>query len=181
MNFGELLKLDASLSARLRVAEKPGLLRSVAMVFAHSGDSWFWGVAIIVLWFWGSEYWKSRAVTLGISVAITAVLVLMLKFSVKRKRPEGDWGGIYRSTDPHSFPSGHAARSFMLAVVLIGLGPAWLGITLAIWAPLVGAARVAMGVHYMSDVLVGALLGILMGCINLSVIPAGLALLSTLA
>jgi len=180
MKFGDLLKLDASLSSRFRVAEKPGLLRSVAMVFAHSGDSWFWGVVLIVLWFWGSDYWKSRAITLVFSVAITAVLVLVMKFSVKRKRPEGDWGGIYRSTDPHSFPSGHAARSFMLAVVVIGLGPAWLGIVLAIWAPLVGAARVAMGVHFISDVLVGALLGILMGCINLSLIPAGLALFSKL-
>jgi undecaprenyl-diphosphatase len=34
---------------------------------------------------------------------------------------------------------------------------------LSTWAPLVGLARVAMGVHYLSDVLAGAVLGALMG------------------
>ena len=38
-----------------------------------------------------------------------------------------------------------------------------------IWAPLVALARVAMGVHYFSDVFVGALVGILMGYIVYSV------------
>jgi undecaprenyl-diphosphatase len=68
-------------------------------------------------------------------------------------------GKIYRKTDPHSFPSGHAARAVMLATIMLGLGPIWLGILLVIWAILVVLARVLMGVHYLSDVLAGALLG----------------------
>ena len=55
---------------------------------------------------------------------------------------------IYRKTDPHSFPSGHAARAFMIAVLATGLGPGWLAVVLWVWAPLVSVARVAMGVHY---------------------------------
>jgi membrane-associated phospholipid phosphatase len=51
----------------------------------------------------------------------------------------------------------------MLAVVIIGLGPAWLSLILIIWAPLVALARAAMGVHYLSDVLAGIVLGALMG------------------
>jgi undecaprenyl-diphosphatase len=171
MNFGQLLVLDADLSVRLRLAESPGILRSIAMFFAHSGDSWLWAAGILLVWFFGSPFWKSRALILGISVVITALLVLIIKFTVRRKRPEGNWGEIYRSTDPHSFPSGHAARSFMLAVLAIGLGPAWFAILLLIWAPLVGLARVAMGVHYLSDVIVGAFLGILMGLVNLNLVP----------
>jgi undecaprenyl-diphosphatase len=171
MNVGQLLVLDADLSVRLRLAESPGILRSIAMFFAHSGDSWLWAAGILLVWFFGSPFWKSRALMLGISVVITALLVLTIKFTVRRKRPEGDWGEIYRSTDPHSFPSGHAARSFMLAVLAIGLGPAWFAILLLIWAPLVGLARVAMGVHYLSDVVVGAFLGILMGWGNFNLIP----------
>ena len=78
-------------------------------------------------------------------------------------------GGIYRNTDPHSFPSGHAARAFLIAAVASVLAPAWLGIILWIWAPLVSLARVAMGVHYVSDVLAGALLGIAVALIGLQI------------
>ena len=180
MSFENLLSIDASLSTRIRVAEKPGLLRSIAMLLAHSGDSWFWGVGILLLWYFGSQFWELRAIIMGISVVITAILVLVIKFTVRRSRPEGEWGGIYRTTDPHSFPSGHAARSFMLAAIVVGLGPTWLAILLLIWAPLVVLARVAMGVHYLSDVIVGAMLGIIMGWLNFNIIPTGLVFLSTL-
>jgi len=180
MSLDKLLAIDASLSTRLRIAEKPGLLRTVAMIFAHSGDSWFWGVALLLVWYLGSQFWESRAMVMGISVVITATLVLVIKFSVKRSRPEGEWGGIYRTTDPHSFPSGHAARSFMLAALVIGLGPAWFAILLVLWAPLVGLARVAMGVHYLSDVIVGALLGIFMGWVNYQIIPTGINYLNAI-
>jgi undecaprenyl-diphosphatase len=74
---------------------------------------------------------------------------------------------IYRRTDPHSFPSGHAARAAMLVVLGIGLGPAWLGFGLLVWAPLVSLARVSMGLHYISDVVVGFVLGILTGVLTL--------------
>jgi undecaprenyl-diphosphatase len=101
---------------------------------------------------------------------VTAVVVMAIKFTVRRSRPEGEWGRIYRSTDPHSFPSGHAARAAMLAVLGLGLGPAWLGIALLIWAPLVGLARVVLGVHYPSDVAAGMVLGAVMGGVVLLII-----------
>ncbi len=160
-----LLAWDARISTRLRVAEKPGMLRSAAMIFAHSGDSWFWILALLLVFWRGSAFWRERALLFGIGILITALLVMAVKFSVRRKRPAGDWGQIYRNTDPHSFPSGHAARSFLLAVLALAVGPAWFAILLAIWAPLVALARVAMGVHYFSDVFVGGLFGIFMGWI----------------
>ncbi len=157
------LEIDARLSGRLRVAEKPGLLRSLAAFFAHSGDSWFLLLGLGGIWLSGDGYWRSRAQALGIAILITALFVMLIKFTVQRKRPEGEWGGIYRTTDPHSFPSGHAARAFMLAVVALGSGPAWLGVTLALWAPFVAMARVAMGLHYLSDVMAGGLFGLIAG------------------
>jgi len=147
----------------MRIAEKPGPLRTLAAVLAHSGDSWFWLAGLGLLWWLGTDYWKERALTLIISILVTAVVVMIIKFTVRRRRPEGEWGNIYRATDPHSFPSGHAVRAVMLAVVLLGLGPLWLGLVLVIWAPLVGLARVAMGVHYLSDVVAGMVLGLVMG------------------
>jgi undecaprenyl-diphosphatase len=167
MNLRPVLELDARLSDRLRVAEKPGPLRTASIVLAHSGDSWFWGLGLLLLGWFGDVNWKEWALVMFAGIAVLVVIVMSIKFIVRRRRPEGEWGGIYRNTDPHSFPSGHAARAFMIAVLAIGLGPGWAGSLLTVWAPLVALARVAMGVHYVSDIVAGALLGIVVGLIGL--------------
>lgn len=164
---GRFLEFDVDISSRLRIAESPGIGRTAASVIAHSGDSWFWLIGLGLLWWFGTDYWKYRALALAVGVVLTALLVMLIKFTVRRSRPEGEWGNIYRRTDPHSFPSGHAARAAMLAVVALGLGPAWFGLLLFVWAPLVGLARVAMGVHYLSDILAGMAIGVGMGLVVL--------------
>ena len=170
MSLRSLLELDARFSDQLRVAEKPGILRNIAVFFAHSGDSWFWALALILGWFFSNPAWKRWAVVEFFGILGLAGVVLAIKFLVRRERPQGEWGSIYRNTDPHSFPSGHAARAFLIAVVGAALGPVWLLIfILWIWAPLVSLARVAMGVHYLSDVIVGAILGTIVGLIGLQV------------
>jgi undecaprenyl-diphosphatase len=181
LDFKKLLELDARWSEKIRVAEKPGLLRTVSMVLAHSGDSWFWGLGLVILYLVTSNpFWKQWAVTQFFWIAILAVVVMTVKFIVRRRRPEGKWGAIYRNTDPHSFPSGHAARAFLIAVIAAGLGPAWLAVLLWIWAPLVALARAAMGVHYLSDVVVGALVGIAVGLLALWLNPQVMALIQGL-
>ncbi len=171
MSFRSILELDARLSSQLRVAEKPGFLRSIAVFFAHSGDSWLWFPALIIAWFFTNSAWKQWEVVEFFGILGLAGVVLAIKFLIRRERPAGEWGGIYRNTDPHSFPSGHAARSFMIAVVGTVLAPPWLAVVLWIWAPLVALARVAMGVHYLSDVVAGAILGIIVGVIGLQIYP----------
>lgn len=159
MNLRPILEADARWTDRLRVAEKPGPLHIVGAFLAHSGDSWFWGAALVVIWALGDADWKAWSVRLVIAIAATAGVVFTLKLIFRRRRPEGDWGGIYRATDPHSFPSGHAARGVLLAILVTVMGPAWLAPILIVWAPLVAVARVAMGVHYLSDVVAGAVVG----------------------
>ncbi len=171
MSLRSILELDARLSSQLRVAEKPGFLRNVSVFFAHSGDSWFWAAALILLWFFSNSAWKQWAVVEFFGILGLAGVVLAIKFMVRRERPAGEWGGIYRNTDPHSFPSGHAARAFLLAVIASALAPPWLAAALWVWAPLVSLARVAMGVHYLSDVVAGAVLGMIVGLVGLQIYP----------
>lgn len=162
--FRKLLEIDRDASYALHVAEKPGRLRSFAMFFAHSGDSWFWGIGLMLLWlpawWFGNTFWMRWPVYELFWISFTAAFVMALKFTIRRQRPQGEWGAIYRTTDPHSFPSGHAARSFLIAALAVYLGPVWLAVLLCIWAPLVSLARVAMGVHYLSDVIAGAIVGV---------------------
>jgi len=180
MSFRSILELDARLSNKLRVAEKPGVLRSFAVFLAHSGDSWFWAIALILGWFFADPAWRQWEVVEFFGILGLAGVVLVIKFLVRRERPQGDWGGIYRNTDPHSFPSGHAARAFLIAVIASALAPAWLATLLWIWAPLVALARVAMGVHYLSDVVAGAVLGVVVALIGLQIYPPMIEWLTTL-
>jgi undecaprenyl-diphosphatase len=167
MSLRNILELDARLSSQMRVAEKPGFLRNIAIFFAHSGDSWFWALALIIAWFFSSSAWRQWETVEFFGISGLAVVVILVKFMVKRKRPEGEWGGIYRNTDPHSFPSGHAARAFLIATIASALAPPWLALVLWVWAPLVALARVAMGVHYLSDIVAGAVLGIIVALLGL--------------
>ncbi len=163
MSFEQILEADAKISEKLRVAERPGPLRQLAILWGHTGDSWYWGVLLVIVIIFGAPIYKTWAAICLLSVGIGATVVLGIKFTIRRQRPEGDLGQIYRKTDPHSFPSGHAARSIMLGVISLAIAPTWLGILLIIWGPLVGIARVAIGVHYVSDVLAGWVLGALLG------------------
>ena len=162
-----LIRWDERLTPRLRIAERRGVLRRVAAFLAHSGDSWFWFAGLAVVAGLGNAAWRALALVMAGSIFVLAVLVLGIKFTVRRSRPAGEWGAIYRTTDPHSFPSGHAARAALLAVLAWGLGPLWLAVALTLWAFLVAFARVAMGVHYFSDIVAGGFLGIAMGIIVL--------------
>jgi undecaprenyl-diphosphatase len=167
VNLKSLLDFDAKLSGKLRVAEKPGSRRTLALILAHSGDSWFWALGLIILYMVPSPFAKQWALTQLAWIIVLALVVIVIKFLVRRQRPEGEWGAIYRNTDPHSFPSGHSARAFLIATIAVGLGPVWAAVVLLVWAPLVALSRVAMGVHYLSDVVVGSLVGILVGTIGL--------------
>jgi undecaprenyl-diphosphatase len=160
------MEWDARLSEKLRIDNGHIWLKKGAAVFAHSGDSWFWLLGLILVGIFFPNF-RRLAILYGGLILLLAVMVLGIKFSVKRQRPQGDWGAIYRRTDPHSFPSGHAARATLLAVLGIGFGPPLWGIALLIWAPLVSLSRVALGLHYLSDVLAGALLGALVALLSL--------------
>lgn len=171
MNLRTIIELDKKYSSQLRIAEKPGLLRNIAIFFSHTGDSWLWFPSLILLWFFSNSAWQKFETVIFFGIGGLAVVVFAIKFLFKRQRPKGDWGGIYRSTDPHSFPSGHAARAFMIAFLATLLTPFWVALAFCVWAPLVAFSRVTMGVHYLSDIIVGAIVGILVGLFGLQIYP----------
>jgi undecaprenyl-diphosphatase len=160
MILERILMADAAWSSRLSLTNRPLWLRNLAAVLAHSGDSWFILAGLLIVYIVGDPFWRSWSVMLAGVIIALAGFVLAIKFIFRRQRPAGEWGVIYRKTDPHSFPSGHAARSALIAVLILAWGPAWLAWPLLLWAPLVSIARVALGVHFLSDVIAGALIGI---------------------
>jgi undecaprenyl-diphosphatase len=170
----KLLRLDEQLTAKLRISEDKQAWFKLASFVAHTGDSWYWLAGLFIVWLAGifiSDQWHYIAGVLAFSLLLEAAFVLALKFIIKRRRPAGEWGEIYRSTDPHSFPSGHAARAILIAVLAWSIAPFWFGFLVVVWAPFACFGRVVMGVHYVSDVIAGAAIGFLSGLIMLWAIP----------
>jgi undecaprenyl-diphosphatase len=171
MNMRHWLALDHRWTQSLRLRDEHRLGRLAAAVLAHSGDSWFWGAGLVLLFWRGQPPQKVWALYLLVAISGLAAAVLLIKFLIRRRRPEGEWGNLYRRTDPHSFPSGHAARAFLIAALVSAWGPSWLAPWLLAWAPLVALARVAMGLHYLSDVVGGALLGLAAALAAVEILP----------
>lgn len=127
----------------------------------------------------GGAVWIALAVVLlffrktrraGIAILAALVLGLLvgnvwLKEWIMRPRPfvtHADLAALVDPGDPWSFPSGHALSSFAAAAALCyhhrkGAIPAF------VLAALIAFSRLYASVHYPSDVLAGALIGVLCG------------------
>ncbi len=158
-----LLALDQRLSARLAIPRGPRSLRLLALLAAHSGDSPLWllgaGAAII----WGNDFWHGLGWRVLAGTLVAGVVTTALKLLFRRQRPPGEGRGFYSRFDRHAFPSGHAGRSACMVVLLAPLLSHWGLALLPLWAGLVGLARVALRVHFVSDIIGGWAVGLLTG------------------
>lgn len=106
------------------------------------------------------------AIYIGTSVIEAVGLTYGLKYTFDRQRPFVKYPDRIHPIEPEdspSFPSGHTAAAFSLATSLSITYPKWYVIApSAVWACGVGFARINQGVHYPSDVLTGAAIGV--GC-----------------
>ncbi len=110
------------------------------------------------------------AYLLTLTEASTVGVVFALKNVIKRPRPYASLSDIaprsgrepgQKTFDPYSFPSGHAATSFAIATSLSISYPHWYVIAPAVlYATTVTISRPWLGMHYPTDIAVGAALGI---------------------
>lgn len=105
----------------------------------------------------GRSSWGRMLVSDAISTGIMAITINSLKYTCRVMRPDG--------SSRNSFPSGHTATAFMTATMLhkeYGLTHSpWYSIGGYAVATLTGLMRIANNKHYLSDVMVGAGVGIL--------------------
>lgn len=129
--------------------------------------------AALLLAFAGFLAWRLRpawlvVLSLGATVGATdALCYYLLKPMVARPRPCHELADLFTPAGcggPWSMPSNHAANAFAAAVLVTFVYPRAAPLTLTL-AAAVGASRVFLGVHYPSDVVVGAFVGTAVGII----------------
>lgn len=117
----------------------------------------------VLLWRGGD---RLAAIWLGVTMGIAAVLGVVLKLVVGRARP--DFPEPVTVASGYSFPSGHALNSMTFAACVVVLllprtrgRPRALSCGVAVlFVVLVGLDRIALGVHYVSDVVAGWVVGL---------------------
>jgi undecaprenyl-diphosphatase len=126
-----------------------------------------YAIATVGLWFLARPYgelkWKMASAS-ALAAAAVAMLTnqVITHFVWERSRPYATHGASDHllsapSVDP-SFPSDHAAAAFAIAFAVLACSRRG-GIAFLVAATLIGLSRIALGMHYPSDVLAGALVG----------------------
>jgi undecaprenyl-diphosphatase len=121
-----------------------------------------------------NNYLQSMVILWLVADFVAFLFVQILKTLVRRPRPVGEWGKMYRYNDPHSFPSGHSARGGVLSAISVLLAAPVLtpiGMVIgALWGLMIAVSRVLLGVHYPTDTAFGYLLGITAGLAVVSIL-----------
>ncbi len=152
------------------------ICRALLRVATWTGNWQLAPLMIVLLLVAARRHWKRLLNTLLVAYILRTAVVEWLKLTTGRPRPrqlpdatvfEGFGAGT-------SFPSGHASFSFMMAMIISAWfprwrWPAWIG------AILVSLSRVAVHAHFLSDVIVGAVIGTVAGAVVLWIWPAATA------
>jgi undecaprenyl-diphosphatase len=112
---------------------------------------------------------QRKFLALGLTVIIDPLMIYILKTLINRPRPfEALNINSSIQTSMSSFPSGHTMMFFSIIPVMSKNFPKikWIFWTFAI---LVGFSRIYLGVHYLSDVIGGAIIGYSIGWIFLKI------------
>lgn len=143
------------------------VLSAILIPITESGNAGllFIGIALVMLFF---KKTRKCGILMLISMLVCSLLNnVMVKNIVKRPRPFTSYSTLIPLIPPpgqYSFPSGHTAAAFSCMTVLFFTHRkyAYAGILLA---TIMGFSRIYVGVHYPSDVIAGAVIGIVTACV----------------
>ena len=169
--FSYISTRDRNLMRRLNGWRPPRWVRVWMLLASRAGDGWLWyALGILLLLFGGAD----RFVAVGsatVSAAISMGLFLRLKRITGRKRPcaiaPHCWATLL-PPDQFSFPSGHSMTAFAITVPVSAFYPS-LELGLLFCALSIAVSRIMLGMHFLSDVVVGSALGALLGYIVVTI------------
>ncbi len=139
----------------------PRWIRAYALSATRVGDGWLWyAMGLAILLFGGDSRFAALGAA-GTAAVLSILLFIVLKRFTGRRRPcqiEPHCWATLLPPDQFSFPSGHTMTAFAVAVALSLFYPS-LAIGLLFCALSIALSRILLGMHFLSDVVAGALIG----------------------
>jgi len=167
VNLERFLEWERACTLRLnRTAVSGEWVRLLAAV-SRLSDGGIWIVLMIVLALIGPDGMKC-ALHMFFAGGTAAVLYKLLKRCASRPRPCVHIEDVQLCVPPldeFSFPSGHALHAVTFTTVAVAYYPS-LALGLVPFTVLVAVSRVALGLHYPSDVIAGAGIGALVALLS---------------
>ena len=158
--FAEFMKMDRIISQYFASHNNPWL-RAVLGALTHLGTGAVWLSLYALFLVFLNDLFAPLFLTLVLAELIGLLTIIILRYMTKRKRPTAHYKNFSLTPwNKYSFPSHHALRSFIIAVVIGTEVPGLLPFLL-ILAAIISFSRIYLSKHYLSDVLVGVFLGIL--------------------
>lgn len=136
----------------------------VALFFktiSRLGDGSFWYVMLLSVWATQGLAYGLQILYLILAGSVGTLIYKFLKHKTTRPRPYQVHQVIVlgeRPLDHFSFPSGHTLHAVMVTIVLGYIQPVLLILMLPFMI-LIALSRMVLGLHYPSDVIVGAIIG----------------------
>lgn len=153
--------VEGGICLRINRLSQRKWIRLFFSLISRLGDGGFWAAAGIAMLVIQGEAGLGPVVQMIGTGTVGVILYKLLKNRLVRERPYVNHGGILCGTAPldkYSFPSGHTLHAVSFTIMLAHFEPMLLPIALP-FAVLVAASRVILGLHYPSDVVVGAIIG----------------------
>lgn len=172
-----LLALDTRLCIRVNLLSHTAFFAQFFKLVSRLGDGWFWAMTIIMTvvlsLLEGQSGVSVTYKTLGVLVTSFCgyLLYKFLKVHTVRPRPYQVHQVIKlgeRPLDVFSFPSGHTLQAILFTLMLGSQMPVLLWI-LVPFTSLIAISRMVLGLHYPTDVLMGAGIGALFATIGTKV------------
>jgi len=156
---------DHRLMRRVHRWRAPRWFRILMIMATRGGDGWLWYGLGLILLVYGGEHRFAAIGAAGSAVVTGICLFQTLKRTSCRKRPcelePHCWSSVL-PPDKYSFPSGHSITAFAVAISVSLFYPFLLP-CLMIVALLIAASRIILGMHFLSDVLAGSVIGATLG------------------
>jgi undecaprenyl-diphosphatase len=164
--WGYIERRDHRLMRKMNRWRAPRWIRYWMIAATRAGDGWLWyGLGAMLMIYGGAQ--RFEAVGAASLAALTGVLIFKaIKKISQRPRPcqfePHCWSKVL-PPDQFSFPSGHTMTAFSVALVVSYFYPSLEG-ALFFLAISIAVSRVVLGMHFLSDVLAGVVLGVALGC-----------------
>ncbi|RKF21386.1 phosphatase PAP2 family protein [Alginatibacterium sediminis] len=152
-----IVNLDYAFSARCLQHRFNRHVAYVSKWISHAGDGYLY-VLLVVLTYCYADRGVEFIVLASKSFVVELGLYLSLKQLFRRDRPK-QLPVFIKPSDRFSFPSGHSAGAFVMAACVDEVFPAF-SVLAFTCSSLIACSRVLLGVHFISDVIAGALLGL---------------------